>query len=85
MRKQLALWIIFGLLSTGANAQEMNYIDEVKALGSVAGQGLACGASRYDTYELLARAILISKASSDAEQARGMYAYNEAKDPQTSL
>lgn len=79
MRKKLALWIIFGLLSTGANAQEMNYIDEVKALGSVAGQGLACGASRYDTYELLARAILISKASSDAEQARGMYAYNEAK------
>ena len=79
MRKNLAIGVILGLLSTQAQAAGMSYIDEVKALGAVAGQGLACGASRYDTYELLARAILIGKAANDAEQAQGMYAYNEAK------
>ena len=61
MRKNLAIGVILGLLSTQAQAAGMSYIDEVKALGAVAGQGLACGASRYDTYELLARAILIGQ------------------------
>ena len=46
------------LLPTIALAQ-MSYLDEVRALGAVSGQGLACGASKYDSFELLARAILI--------------------------
>ena len=66
------------LLPTIALAQ-MSYLDEVRALGAVSGQGLACGASKYDSFELLARAILISKAPSDSFQAQGMYAYNEEK------
>ena len=66
------------LLPTIALAQ-MSYLDEVRALGAVSGQGLACGASKYDSFELLARAILISKAPSDSFQTQGMYAYNEEK------
>lgn len=59
--------------------QPVTYMDEVKALGAVAGQGLACGSTRIDTFEMIARAILITKARSNAEQAAGMRAYNEEK------
>lgn len=67
------------LINSMPAAAQMPYIEEVRALGSVAGQGLACGASKYDNFELLARAILISKAPSNNIQAQGMYAYNEEK------
>jgi len=60
-------------------APQPSYIEEVQALGYLAGEGLACDAQKYDTYELIARAFLISKAHSDDEQAKGMDAYNEAK------
>lgn len=78
MKKALFTIAMIVIYSLKAQAQ-MPYIDEVKALGSVAGQGLACGASKYDDFELLARAILISKAPSSKIQAEGMYAYNEEK------
>lgn len=68
------------LASGSVQAQQaVGYMEEVKALGSVAGQGMACGASKYETFEMLARAILITKAVSNKNQADGMYAYNEAK------
>ena len=85
---------IFGLFFLGVllikpvHAQEIvaleddgpiSYMDEVKALGAVAGQGLACGSTRMDTFEMIARVILITKARSNAEQAAGMRAYNEEK------
>ena len=57
----------------------VTYMDEVKALGAVAGQGLACGSTRIDTFEMIARTILITKARSNAEQAAGMRAYNDEK------
>ena len=57
----------------------VSYMDEVKALGAVAGQGLACGSTRIDTFEMIARTILITKARSNAEQAAGMRAYNDEK------
>ena len=57
----------------------VTYMDEVKALGAVAGQGLACGSTRIDTFEMIARVILITKAHSNEEQAAGMRAYNEEK------
>lgn len=57
----------------------MGYIDEVKTLGYIAGQGMACGASKFQTFEMLARAILITKAPSNKMQAKAMYAYNNAK------
>lgn len=57
----------------------VSYMDEVKALGAVSGQGLACGSSRYDTFEMIARVILVTKARSNTEQAAGMRAYNDEK------
>lgn len=77
--KYSGLWTFVGLFWAVSAQAQMPYIDEVKALGAVAGQGMACGASKYNTFELLARAILISKAPSDKIQSEGVYAYNEAK------
>lgn len=71
--------MFIGLFWAVSAQAQMPYIDEVKALGAVAGQGMACGASKYNTFELLARAILISKAPSDRVQSEAVYAYNEAK------
>lgn len=78
LRKLALITIFSAFLASNANAQ-MPYLEEVRALGAVAGQGLACGATKYSTFEMLARAILISKASSDKMQAEGMYKYNEEK------
>lgn len=66
-------------VSTAAAQERVTYIEEVKALGSVAGQGLVCNASKYDDFEMLARAILLTKAPSDSALQRGVRAYNEAK------
>ena len=81
MMKKCFAWALLASLCGGvAPAKaEMAYLDEVRALGAVAGQGLACGAAKYDTFEMLAMAILISKAPSDNLQAQAMYAYNEEK------
>jgi hypothetical protein len=56
-----------------------DYIEDVKNLGLISGEGVACGAKRYPAYEMVARSYLISAAKSDEEQNKGMYAYNEAK------
>ncbi|MBR1605648.1 MAG: hypothetical protein IJ660_06045 [Alphaproteobacteria bacterium] len=87
--KKIALFCL-GVLSCFGKAQAgeiialedntpVSYMDEVKALGAVAGQGLACGSTRIDTFEMIARTILITKAKSNAEQAAGMRAYNDEK------
>ena len=60
-------------------AAAATYLEDVRNLGYVSGEGLACGAERYPSYELIARAYLVSKARSDSEQADGMYEYNKAK------
>lgn len=77
--KYLALISAFLMLNMSNAKAQMAYLDEVKALGAVAGQALACNSPKYDTFELLARAIMISKAPTDKMQADGMYTYNEAK------
>lgn len=56
-----------------------DYLEDVKTLGYASGEGLACGAKRYPSYELVARAFMVSSARSDNEQAEGMYKYNQAK------
>lgn len=78
MKKTALLLAVLLGLSSNARAQ-MPYIEEVKALGAIAGQGLACGSSKYDTFEMLARAILLSKSPSDKLQNEAVYAYSEAK------
>lgn len=76
MRKLLFLLIC--LISTPAFAQ-MPYMEEAKALGIIAGQGLACEASKYQTFELLARAIILTKSPSDSQQNAALKAYLEKK------
>ncbi len=78
IKKQLILSLGIGLWALNAQAQ-MPYIEEVRALGAIAGQGLACGSSKYDTFELLARAILLTKSPSDKLQNDAIYAYSEEK------
>ena len=77
MKKLFMALCCFGVI-TSARAQ-MPYIEEVRALGAISGQGLACGASKYDTFELLARAILLTKSPSDKLQRDAIYAYSEEK------
>ena len=76
--KKFVLFVFCCSIATIAKA-EMPYIDEVKALGAIAGQGMACGSSKYDKFELLARAIMLTKAPSQRQRVDAMYAYNESK------
>lgn len=78
MRFAVFVVIMFFMFFRTASAQ-MPYLQEVKALGVISGQGLACGSSKYDTFELLARAILLTKAPSDRLRRDAVYAYSEAK------
>ena len=79
MRFLLVLLIFFSAVCSVRAEETVSYMDEVKALGAVSGQGLACGSSRYDTFEMIARVILITKARSNTEQAAGMRAYSNEK------
>lgn len=80
MKKFLSLFLTVAVACLNAHAApQPTYLEEVEGLGYIAGEGLACEASKYDTYEMIARTFLISKASSDDEQAKGMDAYNQAK------
>lgn len=78
MIKRTGLIVLMCLWASAAGAQ-MPYLEEMKALGAVAGQGLACGASKYDQFEMLARAIMLTKAPNNAILQKGVYAYTEAK------
>ena len=72
------LFLIGLLVATPAVAQ-MSYEDEARALGAVAGQGLACEASKYDTFELLARAIILTKSPNDRLQDKALKIFTEEK------
>lgn len=76
--KKILSFLICIFCATSSHAQ-MPYIEEVRALGAISGQGLACGSSKYDTFELLARAILLTKSPSDKLQNDAIYAYSEEK------
>lgn len=80
--KKLLVLTTTTLFAFAANAQNTitpSYIEEMQALGTVSGTGMACGAPKYATFEMLARAILVTKAVSDKNQEEGMIAYNTAK------
>lgn len=62
-----------------AKAEISTYIEEMQGLGELSGMGLACNASKYDQFELLARAYLRSKATSDEEEEKGLREYTRAK------
>lgn len=79
MKKVFLTALLVAIFARNVSAQKIGYVEEMQYLGAVAGQGLACNAEKYHTFELLARAILISKAKSDQQQEAGMRAYNEHK------
>ena len=76
--KRIILILALLVIATPLRAQ-MSYEDEARALGIVAGQGLACGSSKYDTFELLARAIILTKSPSDALQNKALKIFTEEK------
>lgn len=79
MKKLFFLTALYIMFVQSVSAKPISYLEEVRYLGIVAGQGLACNAEKYHTFELLARAILVSKAQSDQQQEAGMKEYNEQK------
>lgn len=60
-------------------ADKPSYLSEMYSLGSVCGQGLACKSQKYHQFELLARALVVSKAPNDKMQKEGMERYNTGK------
>ncbi len=68
------MFTLFFVISAKAD-----YLEDVKNMGYISGEGIACGAKRYKAYETVARAYLVSAADSDEQQAEGMKVYNEAK------
>lgn len=79
MYKKLVLLALSFLLQASPALAQMSYLEEMQALGTVSGQGLACGSSQYDKYEMLARAIMLTKAPTSKALQDGVYAYNAAK------
>lgn len=77
MRNIVILTLIMLLVKPAIAVED--YLDNIKTFGYISGEGLACGATRYQSYEMIARAYLVSAARSDNEQAEGMYQYNLAK------
>lgn len=75
----LTLMFMLPMYSVSAAPNKPTYLEEMDALGSIAGQGLACRAKKYHQYEMLARAIMVGKAPSDKLQQEGVMRYNEAK------
>ncbi len=73
------IWLSLLLLSATPAFAQMPYMEEAKALGILAGQGLACEASKYKTFELLARAIILTKSPSDSQQNAALKAFLEKK------
>ena len=77
--KMKKIWFLLFFLTTTPALAQMPYMEEAKALGIIAGQGLACEASKYKTFELLARAIILTKSPSDIQQNAALKAYLEKK------
>lgn len=76
---QLCILSLWGCIFSWSAHAQVSYVEEAKTLGIVAGQGLACNSSKYDQFEMLARAIILTKAPSTQALQDGLYAYNSAK------
>ena len=77
--KKILIAGILGLFMHAEAQAQMPYLEEVKALGIISGQGMACGSLQHPTFEMLARAILITKAPNQNMLTEAAYIYNEAK------
>lgn len=80
--KKFFLILVAGIIAFSSSvfaADKPTYLEEAAGLGSVAGQGLACRAKKYHKFELIARAILVSKAKNDKMQREGLRVFNDEK------
>lgn len=78
MKKILPIVTLLLLLWRPACGQ-VPYLEEVKALGIISGQGMACGSTKHPTFEMLARAIMLTKAPNPKMLNEAAYLYSEKK------
>ena len=71
--------VLMSLCQSANAASKPDYYEEMYALGTMSGLGLACKSQKYHQFELLARAIIVSKAANDQMQKDGMQRYNSGK------
>ncbi len=71
--------VLAAFVQTANAAEKISYNEEMYALGTVCGQGLACKSQKYHQFELLARALVVSKAANDQMQQDGMQRYTAGK------
>ena len=71
--------VFFSLVQAAHSTNKPDYYEEMYALGTVSGMGLACKSQKFHQFELLARAIMVGKAANDQMQKEGMQRYNEGK------
>ena len=74
MNKFIFLLSLFMFLSKESLAQ-ISYLEEMEELGTIAGQGLACGSRKHDSFEMYARALMLTKAPSDTQLQRAAKIY----------
>ena len=77
MKKIIIALLCLGIFyeSAQADRKKLTYLEEMYVLGTVSGQGLACKSKKYHQFELLARAIVVGKATSDEQQKEGLQHY----------
>ena len=78
MNKFILFLSLFMFFSKESLAQ-ISYLEEMEELGTIAGQGLACGSRKHDSFEMYARALMLTKAPSDTQLQRAAKIYNQAK------
>ncbi|MBR1903794.1 MAG: hypothetical protein IJ824_01280 [Alphaproteobacteria bacterium] len=81
MKKFIIGLLCFAFLCESVQAERKNlsYEEEMYVLGTVCGQGLACKSKKYHQFELLARAVVVGKATGDEQQKEGLQRYNAGK------
>ncbi|MBQ9271251.1 MAG: hypothetical protein IJ218_03185 [Alphaproteobacteria bacterium] len=81
MKKILFFIATIFLFAQTANAasNQLTYEEEMYLLGTMSGKGLACKSQKYHQFELLARALIVSKAPNAEIQQRGMREYTSGK------
>ena len=72
--------LFFGIAeSTLASSTKPTYQEEMYILGAISGEGLACKSQKYHKFELLARALVVSKAANTEMENEGLYQFSEGK------
>ena len=81
MKKRLFVLLSLFLFAESAQAatNKISYEEEMYMLGAVSGQGLACKSPKYHQFELLARAMVVSKAANSDMENIGLRQFGEGK------